>query len=60
MSKERDLLQEKSGLKPEPMSNFDLQSAMPSWYNQDQRDAFELGIRWYEKYVGKVGVYDDE
>ena len=34
--------------------------ACPEHYCDIEKDAFRVGIKWYEKYVARIGVYSNE
>ena len=34
--------------------------ACPDHYCDMEKEAFKVGIKWYEKYVARIGVYSNE
>jgi hypothetical protein len=37
------------------MSNVNIVSATPAHYNDQERNAFKVGVKWYEKYFALIG-----
>ena len=44
----------------ELMTSRDIIQACPEHYCDMEKDAFRVGINWYEKYVARIGVYSNE
>ena len=42
------------------MTNRALIQACPDHYCDMEKEAFKVGIKWYEKYVARIGVYSNE
>ena len=44
----------------ELMTSRAIIQACPEHYCDMEKDAFRVGINWYEKYVARIGVYSNE
>ena len=44
----------------ELMTSRAIIQACPEHYCDMEKDAFRVGIKWYEKYVARIGVYSNE
>ena len=44
----------------ELMTSRAIIQACPEHYCDMEKDAFRVGIQWYEKYVARIGVYSNE
>jgi hypothetical protein len=42
------------------MTNRAIIQACPDHYCDTEKEAFKVGIKWYEKYVARVGVYNQD
>ena len=42
------------------MTNRAIIQACPDHYCDMEKEAFKVGIKWYEKYVARIGVYSNE
>ena len=59
-----DLVDEIQELLAQPekklMTNRAIIQACPDHYCDMEKEAFKVGIKWYEKYVARIGVYSNE
>ena len=59
-----DLVDEIQELLAQPekklMTNRVIIQACPDHYCDMEKEAFKVGIKWYEKYVARIGVYSNE
>ena len=46
--------------KKELMTDRDISRVYPDHYCAMEKEAFKIGIKWYEKYVARIGVYSNE
>ncbi len=46
--------------KQELMTDSDISAYTPVHYCDAEKKAFAVGIKWYEKYVARVGGYSNE
>ena len=44
----------------ELMTDIAISQAYPDHYCDIENEAFKVGIKWYEKYVARIGVYSNE
>ena len=42
------------------MTNRAIIQACPEYYGDMEKAAFRVGIKWYEKYIARIGVYSNE
>jgi hypothetical protein len=42
------------------MTNRAIIQACPDHYYGMEKEAFKVGIKWYEKYIARIGVYSNE
>ena len=46
--------------KKELMTDRDISRVYPDHYCAMEKEAFKIGVKWYEKYVARIGVYSNE
>ena len=51
----KELLEQPMVTTKQFMSNVNIVSATPAHYNDQERNAFKVGVKWYEKYVALIG-----